>query len=198
MSTITLTPVPVDRDRHSFLVDPPVTFGESGHFDKNGNGNPPFVAALLSVPGIRGVELAEGSFTVTRDPDAEWIDLDERIRYTVETTITQLANAVRATGEFGEMDDDGMYDLVAEIFEREVNPNVAKHGGKVELIDVQDAMVIVRMQGGCQGCGMASVTLRQGIEGSLKRAIPGLRGIEDVTDHAAGTNPYFAPEKTQG
>ncbi len=157
--------------------------------------NPPLVAALLSVPGIKRIELAEGSFTVTREADTEWSDLDERVRYAVETTITQLADAVRASGELSDLDDDGMYDRVAEIFEREVNPNVAKHGGKVELIDVQDATVIVRMQGGCQGCGMASVTLRQGIEGSLKRAIPGLRGIEDVTDHSAGTNPYFASEK---
>ncbi len=195
MSTIKLTPVPIDQNRQSFLVDPPIVFGESGHFERGGQGNPPLVTALLSVSGIKRIELAEGSFTVTRDPGAEWSDLDDRVRYAVETTITQLADAVRATGEFSDLDDDGMYDRVAEIFEREVNPNVAKHGGKVELIDVQDATVIVRMQGGCQGCGMASVTLRQGIEGSLKRAIPGLRGIEDVTDHSAGTNPYFASEK---
>jgi Fe-S cluster biogenesis protein NfuA len=50
---------------------------------------------------------------------------------------------------------------------------------------------VVRMMGGCQGCGMANVTLRQGIEAQLKRLIPGLRGLRDVTDHASGENPYF-------
>lgn len=73
---------------------------------------------------------------------------------------------------------------------------VARHGGKVELLDVQDATVVVRMMGGCQGCGMATVTLRQGIETALRQAIPGIRGLKDITDHASGKNPYYAPGMT--
>src|SRR5207248_8442146 len=61
-------------------------------------------------------------------------------------------------------DDDALYERVAGLFESQVNPMVARHGGRIELIDVQDAVVMVRMAGGCQGCGMADVTLRQGIE----------------------------------
>lgn len=68
---------------------------------------------------------------------------------------------------------------------------VARHGGRVELVDVQDATVVVRMRGGCQGCGMATVTLRQGIETALRQAVPAIRGIRDITDHSAGTNPYY-------
>jgi Fe-S cluster biogenesis protein NfuA len=89
------------------------------------------------------------------------------------------------------LSDDAIYELVADIFERQINPGVASHGGKVELIDVQDGTVYLRMMGGCQGCGMASVTLRQGIETSLRRHIPQLQGIRDITDHASGTNPYY-------
>lgn len=73
---------------------------------------------------------------------------------------------------------------------------VARHGGKVELLDVQDATVVVRMMGGCQGCGMATVTLRQGIETALRQAVPGVRGIRDITDHSAGKNPYYAQGAT--
>jgi len=69
---------------------------------------------------------------------------------------------------------------------------VAQHGGAIDLIDVQDATVVVRMSGGCQGCGMANVTLRQGIEAALKKAIPALAGIRDVTDQSSGASPYFA------
>ena len=90
-------------------------------------------------------------------------------------------------------DDDAIYALVSDLFREQINPAVAKHGGQVELIDVQDRTVIVRMKGGCQGCGMATVTLRQGIEASLVRMIPGLAGIRDITDHSAGTKPYYAP-----
>ncbi len=88
-----------------------------------------------------------------------------------------------------------MYNVVEEMFRTEVNPMIAQHGGAVELIDVQDATVVLRMMGGCQGCGMASVTLRQGIEGTLKRAVPGFKGIQDITDHSSGTDPYFTSEK---
>ena len=89
--------------------------------------------------------------------------------------------------------DDGIYDVVDGLFRDEINPMVARHGGKVELVDVQEATVVVRMMGGCQGCGMATVTLRQGIETALRQAVPAVRGIRDITDHAAGRNPYYAP-----
>ena len=91
--------------------------------------------------------------------------------------------------------DDALYDRVAQLFEDEVNPMVARHGGRVELIDVQDAVVMLRMAGGCQGCGMADVTLRQGIEAMLNRHIPEVKGIVDITDHGSGANPYFAAAK---
>ena len=89
-------------------------------------------------------------------------------------------------------DDDAIFHLVTNVFREQIDPAVAKHGGKVELIDVQDGTIVVRMKGGCQGCGMATVTLRQGIEASLRRLVPGLKGIRDITDHTAGSNPYYA------
>jgi Fe/S biogenesis protein NfuA len=91
--------------------------------------------------------------------------------------------------------DDTLYERVADLFESQVNPMVARHGGRVELIDVQDAVVMVRMGGGCQGCGMADVTLRQGIEAMLQQQVPEVKGIVDITDHTAGSNPYFAAAK---
>jgi Fe-S cluster biogenesis protein NfuA len=89
------------------------------------------------------------------------------------------------------LDDDTMYDVVDEIFRSQINPAVAQHGGRIDLLDVENGFVVIRMMGGCQGCGMANQTLRQGVEGSLRRAVPGFRGIRDITDHASGTNPYY-------
>jgi Fe-S cluster biogenesis protein NfuA len=76
--------------------------------------------------------------------------------------------------------DDRIYDTVEQIFRADINPMVARHGGKVELVDVQDATVVVRLMGGCQGCGMADVTLRQGIEVLLRERVPEIQGIVDV------------------
>jgi Fe/S biogenesis protein NfuA len=69
------------------------------------------------------------------------------------------------------------------------------HGGFVELIDVKNNSIYIRMGGGCQGCGAADVTLKQGIEKSIRELIPQVGEILDTTDHAAGRNPYYQPSK---
>lgn len=82
-------------------------------------------------------------------------------------------------------------DRVKHVIEYQINPSIAGHGGAVTLVDVRDDVVYVEMQGGCQGCGMAAVTLAQGIRRLLTEAIPEIRDIVDVTNHAAGANPYY-------
>ena len=81
---------------------------------------------------------------------------------------------------------------VVKVIEDEINPGIASHGGFVSLVDVKGSDVIIQMGGGCQGCGMANVTLKDGIEVALKNAIPEISNIYDVTDHADGKNPYYA------
>jgi len=84
---------------------------------------------------------------------------------------------------------------VQELIDTMINPAVAGHGGYVELIDVQDKRVYLQMGGGCQGCGAADITLKAGIERLLREEIPEIVEILDTTDHASGTNPYYAAGK---
>lgn len=86
-------------------------------------------------------------------------------------------------------------DKVQQVIERQVNPAIAGHGGAAKLVSVDDRTAYLQLMGGCQGCGMASVTLKQGIERILKDAIPELLAVEDVTDHASGTDPYYEAAK---
>jgi Fe/S biogenesis protein NfuA len=81
---------------------------------------------------------------------------------------------------------------VQRVLDAEVNPSLAHHGGQVSLVDVQGGRVFLRFGGGCQGCGMIDTTLREGIDGILRRAIPEISEVLDATDHAAGTNPYYS------
>lgn len=81
------------------------------------------------------------------------------------------------------------------VIEQQVNPGIASHGGQATLIDVKDDVVYVALGGGCQGCSMVSVTLKQGVERLLKQAVPSVREVVDTTDHAGGTNPYFSASK---
>ncbi len=82
---------------------------------------------------------------------------------------------------------------VVSVLEEQVNPSIASHGGRADLVAVEDLSVYLRLSGGCQGCCMAKATLSQGIEVILREAIPEIANVVDVTDHADGTNPYYQP-----
>ena len=84
---------------------------------------------------------------------------------------------------------------IQEVIDAQINPGVAMHGGHVSLLDVKDNIAYIALGGGCQGCGMADVTLKQGIEVMIKEAVPEITQIIDSTDHAAGNNPYYQPSK---
>ena len=84
---------------------------------------------------------------------------------------------------------------IKRVLDEEVNPQVAMHGGHIALVDLIDDTVYIRLEGGCQGCGMASLTLKQGVEGAIKQVAPSITQILDTTDHAGGSNPYYQPGK---
>ncbi|HLX89156.1 MAG TPA: NifU family protein [Acidimicrobiales bacterium] len=93
-------------------------------------------------------------------------------------------------------------DLSSELAQRiiavldvQVNPSIAAHGGRADLVAVEEGTAYLRLSGGCQGCGLARLTLSQGIEVALREEVPELVSIVDVTDHASGTNPYFESAK---
>ena len=82
-----------------------------------------------------------------------------------------------------------------ERYRAAVAPMIAAHGGRIALVEVRENVAYLEMSGGCQGCGMARVTLRHGVERMIREAVPEIAGIVDVTDHAAGTRPYYAPAR---
>ena len=84
---------------------------------------------------------------------------------------------------------------VLQVLEQQINPSIAAHGGRADLVAVEEASAYLRLSGGCAGCGMAAVTLSQGIEVALRESVPEITRVIDVTDHAAGTNPYYEAAK---
>jgi len=87
---------------------------------------------------------------------------------------------------------------VQRVLDDEINPAIASHGGWISLLDVKDGVAYVQMGGGCQGCGMVDVTLRQGVEVRIREVVPQIQGLVDTTDHAGGSNPYYRPSKGGG
>ena len=88
-----------------------------------------------------------------------------------------------------------MSERVQAILDAEINPAVAVHGGRVTLVEAQADRVSIRLEDGCQGCNLAIVTVRQGIEPLLRARLERAVTVIDATDHAAGTAPFFTPSK---
>lgn len=91
--------------------------------------------------------------------------------------------------------DGPVADRIRQVLTERINPAIASHGGFAELVAVEDDTAYLRMGGGCQGCGLAQVTLSQGIEVAIKDAVPEITHVVDVTDHASGSNPYYESSK---
>ena len=95
-------------------------------------------------------------------------------------------------GPNAQLDLDGtVEDNVREVLTKRINPSIAAHGGFAELVSVEGDTVVVKLGGGCQGCGMANATVTAGIERTLRELIPEIERVVDLTDHASGENPYF-------
>lgn len=92
--------------------------------------------------------------------------------------------------------DQQIMEAVQAALDDLINPAVAGHGGQISVLMVRDRKVFIRMSGGCQGCGMADVTLRQGVESLLREEVPEIVEIIDETNHADGNNPFYQPAKS--
>jgi Fe-S cluster biogenesis protein NfuA len=102
-------------------------------------------------------------------------------------------------GDFAEAGDRPETGDLAEaaraVLDAEINPAIAAHRGRVTVAGAAGGWIQVRLEGGCQGCSLAEVTLRQGIEPVLRARLPAMTGLADVTEHEAGTEPFFSPAK---
>jgi NFU1 iron-sulfur cluster scaffold homolog, mitochondrial len=197
---IRITAEPVDNHRCKFVVSQPLHAAGVRRFASADEAKgSPLAEAIFAIPagGVTEVIVSGNSVTVVKDNPAPWQAVGKAVGAAIRAAAASGAPpvAAKAAPAAGAVDDDVLYERVAQVFDEQVNPMVARHGGRVELIDVQDGVVMLRMGGGCQGCGMADVTLRQGIEGMLGQMVPEVRGIVDITDHTTGANPYFQASK---
>lgn len=153
----------------------------------------PLIDRLFAVEGIVRVMVKDSTLTITKDSPTPWPHLAGEIAKAIREgfpadkapiapeVIEALANAPM----------DGVEEEIAELFEERINPALASHGGFVRLVKVEGHDIYVEMGGGCQGCSSSKATMKYGVESAIRRIAPQVRNIIDVTDHAAGTNPYY-------
>ncbi len=142
-------------------------------------------------------------------PDDESFDCGAFALFIEKNSISALAEAmidfetnamggeltIRAPGLKGERpaDEAPLVERVNWVLEARINPMVASHGGLVSLVEITaENDIVLKFGGGCQGCGMIDVTLKNGVETTMKQELPEVRNVVDATDHTKGDNPYYA------
>ena len=133
----------------------------------------------------------EGFAFYVEGDSARWLD-DATIDFEPNATGGQLN--IRAPGIKGKIPgrDAGLVERVQYVLEAEINPRLASHGGRVSLREIDaDGVVTLQFGGGCHGCGMVDVTLKQGVEKTLRERVPEVTAVRDATDHASGSQPYY-------
>jgi Fe-S cluster biogenesis protein NfuA len=146
---------------------------------------------LFAIDGIREILISRDTLTIAKNSSESWPELGKKIGLVIRESINSGQVLINPEIKKKLPSEDKIRQTIEELFEREVNPAIAAHGGRVELADVDGTKVYLRLSGGCQGCSSATVTLRQGIEKAIRATLPDITEIHDITDHASGTNPYY-------
>jgi NFU1 iron-sulfur cluster scaffold homolog, mitochondrial len=152
----------------------------------------PLAESLIRLSGVARIQLIGHLLVVTRTDDGEWIDLANEIEAILTAyLISDRALTREDVQEQMMLVGRNTKEKVQYLVDTQINPGVAEHGGSVQVVDIRERSLYLRLHGGCQGCGAADFTLRQGIETIVKRAVPEIDQIIDLTNHSAGTNPYY-------
>lgn len=151
----------------------------------------PLLEALFEIPGVQQVMVAGKTLTVEKSSQESWPEFGKKIgaavREKIRSGVRLVVPEISRRGA-----DDHIRRRVAYVLENEINPRIAAHGGRVDIVDVDRGTVSLRMSGGCQGCSSAAATLQQGVIQTLHDQVPELAEVIDVTDHSAGETPYYS------
>ncbi len=134
-----------------------------------------------------------GGFKVCFDAESAPFLEDATVDFVEE--VTGSGFKIEAPKAFPPKPSGPLAEKVQKVIDERINPALGGHGGMILLEGIQDKTVFLRFGGGCQGCGMANVTLKQGVEVMLKEEVPEIVAVRDVTDHSEGDNPYYTPGK---
>jgi Fe-S cluster biogenesis protein NfuA len=156
----------------------------------------PLAEKLFEIAGVDKLQLIGHLLVVTKSQDKEWGEINQQVEAVLTAYfVSGLALTREQVEERMMLIGRNAREKIQYLIDHQINPGVAAHAGFIELIDVKDETVYVRLGGGCQGCGAADFTLRQGIEAIIRREVPEIRQVLDITDHAAGMNPYYRTNK---
>jgi Fe-S cluster biogenesis protein NfuA len=193
---VRITANPLTNAMCVFTLDRPIYPSQSFYFGNAMRAAESDLASrLFAIEGVAAVLISHDQITVTKGGFEEWPVIGKKIGAAIREHLASGKPAVNESVRSSLPPADVIRNRVQDVLDSDINPAVASHGGVVQLIDVRNNDIFIRMGGGCQGCGQATQTLRQGVEQAIRRTVPEVGAIMDVTDHAAGRNPYYAPSQ---
>ena len=184
-----------DDDTCAVKLDRSVSAGAPAYFGspEEAQGNS-LATCLLAIEELEAVMLQENGITLLKPADgAGWEVIQPQVESALVSHFEELDRTSESAGRDMTPEEKELFVRIQNILNAEVNPMVASHGGFIEVLDFKENTAFIHMGGGCQGCGMATVTLKQGVERAIREQVPQVQEILDTTDHAAGKNPYYAP-----
>jgi Fe-S cluster biogenesis protein NfuA len=221
-TTVSIAAEPLDELRCRFVVERPVYPGRWFYLAAPAEAaGAPLAGRLLALPGVTAVLIAHDAVTVTRDEPKglplvgpavrairalaggesatarSWQGLARAVGAAIREHLASGEPAVGEPPPARMPDENELRRRVQLVLDERVNPVIAGHGGGVAIVDVRDNVLYLRMSGGCQGCGLKDMTLKHGVEAAVRDDVPEIGAIFDLTDHAAGANPWRRPARTR-
>ncbi|MCC6490324.1 MAG: NifU family protein [Candidatus Hydrogenedentes bacterium] len=178
----------------AFLLDRPVLEGYSAWFPyAEAATESPLAQALFAIPSVDTVLIHGYTLTVARKPTVfgDWDQLAKEIGSAIRAHLLEEKPVITHAYLDAIPPEETIRQTLQRVIDTEINPGIAAHSGAIRLDRVEGNTVYIEMMGGCQGCAASDLTLRQGVHEAFRSALPGLGAILDVTDHAAGTNPFY-------
>jgi Fe-S cluster biogenesis protein NfuA len=190
---ITATPSMMQPEQCTFVASEPVYPHQSAYFgDRDQSRGSILVDRLFAIDGVTDVLVNHDTVRVSL-ADAGWEEKTPRVAAAIRDALAAGAPPISEAVTESQLAPEETRRRVQQVLDAVINPAVASHGGVVRLLDVSNNTVFLEFGGGCQGCGMVSVTLKYGVERTIRDEVPEVGAIMDTTDHAAGRNPYYAP-----
>ncbi len=191
---ITAEPSMMHPEQCTFTASEPLFAGGSVYFaERDQSRGSALVDRLFDIDGVVDVLVNQDAVRLTLAGDADWETKIPRVGAAIRDALASGTPLISEDVAESLLPPEEIRRRVQQVLDTVINPAVAMHGGVVSLLDVSDNTVFLEFGGGCQGCGMVSVTLKYGVERTIRDEIPEVGEILDTTDHASGRNPYYAP-----
>lgn len=188
-------PLQLDPNLCKFTASRQIHPGGTFFFETRERGaGSPLIEKLFQIDGVANVLVMDNVVTVGKRSDVAWQAIMKPIGAAIRSQLLSGVPAILEDplqGSPGHRSDAEIKQVVESLLDREINPSVASHGGKISVVEVRARDLYIAMSGGCQGCASSQATLKQGVEVMVRRLVPEIREIIDATDHSAGTHPYY-------